>query len=130
MYGNLPPLTMCAEDRIRWHFIGMGGFSDVFPIYIQGQTLTSRNHRKDTITVFPASLEDAFMVAKGPGEWTLGCHTYGRDLLLVRRTGSEDSRVTTHCKCLIYPVEELISREVIESPFGKSVAGQDWNPGL
>ncbi|KAK2090490.1 hypothetical protein P7K49_031746 [Saguinus oedipus] len=27
--------------------------------------------------VFPSSLEDAFMVAKGPGEWMLGCQIYG-----------------------------------------------------
>uniref|UniRef100_A0A671EB27 Ceruloplasmin n=1 Tax=Rhinolophus ferrumequinum TaxID=59479 RepID=A0A671EB27_RHIFE len=74
MYGNLPSLTMCAEDRVRWHLVGMGAALDVHPIYLQGQTLFSRNHRKDVITVFPASLEDAFMVAKGPGEWMLGCH--------------------------------------------------------
>ncbi|KAM5274878.1 ceruloplasmin-like isoform 1-T1 [Hipposideros larvatus] len=73
MYGNLPTLTMCAEDRVRWHFIGMGDYFDVHPIYIQGQTLISRNHRKATITVFPASMEDALMVAKGTGEWMLGC---------------------------------------------------------
>uniref|UniRef100_A0A671E9X8 Hephaestin n=1 Tax=Rhinolophus ferrumequinum TaxID=59479 RepID=A0A671E9X8_RHIFE len=76
MYGNLPSLTMCAEDRVRWHLVGMGAALDVHPIYLQGQTLFSRNHRKDVITVFPASLEDAFMVAKGPGEWMLGCHVY------------------------------------------------------
>ncbi|XP_070262050.1 ceruloplasmin-like [Myotis yumanensis] len=76
MYGNLPNLTMCAEDRVKWYFIGMGDLFDIHPIYLHGQTLLSRNHRKDTITVFPASLEDAFMVAKGPGEWILGCPIY------------------------------------------------------
>uniref|UniRef100_A0A452RR96 Plastocyanin-like domain-containing protein n=1 Tax=Ursus americanus TaxID=9643 RepID=A0A452RR96_URSAM len=78
MYGNLPNLTMCAEDRVKWYFVGMGGVLDTHPIYLHGQTLISRNHRKDTITVFPASLEDAFMVAKGPGEWQLGCQIHGR----------------------------------------------------
>ncbi|ELK23586.1 Ceruloplasmin [Myotis davidii] len=77
MYGNLPNLTMCAEDKVKWYFIGMGDLFDIHPIYLHGQTLLSRNHRKDTITVFPASLEDAFMVAKGPGEWILGCPIYG-----------------------------------------------------
>ncbi|XP_045395399.1 ceruloplasmin-like [Lemur catta] len=76
IYGNLPPLTMCAEDRIKWHFVGIGGAANDHSIYLHGQTLISRNHRKDTIMVFPASLEDAFMVAKGPGEWTLGCHIH------------------------------------------------------
>ncbi|KAK1343721.1 hypothetical protein QTO34_014274 [Cnephaeus nilssonii] len=90
MYGNLPNITMCAEDRVKWYFIGMGDLFDIHPIYIHGQTLLSRNHRKDTITVFPASLEDAFMVAKGPGEWILGCPIYGMDLLLLHNTGSEE----------------------------------------
>ncbi|XP_029796663.1 ceruloplasmin-like [Suricata suricatta] len=76
MYGNLPNLTMCAEDRVKWYIVGMGGVLDVHPLYLHGQTLISRNHRKDTITVFPASLEDAFMVAKGPGVWKLGCQIH------------------------------------------------------
>lgn len=70
---------MCAGDRVRWHFVGMGGLYDMHPIYLHGQTLMSRNHRKDVITIFPASLEDAFMVASGPGEWMLGCQIYGRN---------------------------------------------------
>ncbi|XP_019666136.1 ceruloplasmin-like [Felis catus] len=76
MYGNLPNLTMCSEDRVKWYIVGMGGVLDTHPLYLHGQTLISRNHRKDTITVFPASLEDAFMVAKGPGVWKLGCQIY------------------------------------------------------
>ncbi|XP_008586665.1 PREDICTED: ceruloplasmin-like [Galeopterus variegatus] len=76
MYGSLPNLTMCVEDRVKWYFVGMGGVADVHSIYLHGQTLISRNHRMDTIMVFPASLEDAFMVAKSPGEWELGCHVY------------------------------------------------------
>ncbi|XP_046540857.1 ceruloplasmin-like [Equus quagga] len=76
MYGNLPNLTMCAEDKVKWYFVGMGDGSDMHPISLHGQTLISQNHRKDTITVFPASLIDAFMVAKGPGEWMLDCQVH------------------------------------------------------
>lgn len=90
MYGNLPNLTMCAEDKVKWYFVGMGDGSDMHPIYLHGQTLISRNHRKDTITVFPASLVDAFMVAKGPGEWMLDCQVHGKDLLLLHTTRSEN----------------------------------------
>ncbi|KAG8511404.1 Ceruloplasmin [Galemys pyrenaicus] len=76
MYGNLPNLTMCAEDRINWYFFGLGSVSDTHSIYLHGQTLISRNHRKDTITVFPSSLESASMVANSPGEWMLGCQIH------------------------------------------------------
>ncbi|OWK05887.1 CP, partial [Cervus elaphus hippelaphus] len=65
LYGNLPGLTMCAEDRVKWHLISMGSLLDIHPIYFHGQTLISQTHRRDTITVFPASMRDAFMVAKG-----------------------------------------------------------------
>uniref|UniRef100_A0A8C9GMX2 ferroxidase n=1 Tax=Piliocolobus tephrosceles TaxID=591936 RepID=A0A8C9GMX2_9PRIM len=80
IYGNLPNLTMCAEDRVKWYFVGMGGEADIHPVYLHGQTLISRNHRKDTIVVFPSSLEDAFMVAKGTGVWMLGCQMHDRCL--------------------------------------------------
>ncbi|XP_033058048.1 ceruloplasmin-like [Trachypithecus francoisi] len=76
IYGNLPNLTMCAEDRVKWYFVGMGGEADIHSVYLHGQTLISRNHRKDTIVVFPSSLEDAFMVAKGTGVWMLECQIH------------------------------------------------------
>ncbi|XP_040090461.1 ceruloplasmin-like isoform X1 [Oryx dammah] len=76
LYANLPGLTMCAEDRVMWYFISMGSLLDMHPIYFHGQTLISQNHRKDTITVFPASMHDAFMVAKGVGEWLLDCRIH------------------------------------------------------
>nr|XP_002814211.2 ceruloplasmin-like [Pongo abelii] len=76
VYANLPNLTMCAEDRVKWYFVGMGGVADIHPVYLHGQTLISRNHRKDTIVLFPFLLEDAFMVAKAPGVWMLGCQIH------------------------------------------------------
>ncbi|KAB0402372.1 hypothetical protein E2I00_007451 [Balaenoptera physalus] len=76
MYGNLPNLTVCAEDRVKWYFVGMGGVLDTHSIFTHGQTLISRNHRKDTVTVFSASMQDAFLVAKGAGEWMLGCQIH------------------------------------------------------
>ncbi|XP_004682176.1 PREDICTED: ceruloplasmin-like [Condylura cristata] len=82
VYGNLPDLIMCAEDRVNWYFVGLGSVTDTHSIYLHGQTLISRNHRKDTITIFPSSLESASMVAKSPGEWMLGCQIHGKNLLL------------------------------------------------
>lgn len=29
VYGNLPGLNMCQGDRVSWHMIGMGTWSDV-----------------------------------------------------------------------------------------------------
>ncbi|XP_075411674.1 ceruloplasmin-like [Tenrec ecaudatus] len=76
MYANLPILTMCVNDRVHWYFIGMGNILDVHPVFLEGQTLISRNHRQDTITLLPASMHDVSMVAQGPGEWLLECEIH------------------------------------------------------
>lgn len=118
LYANLPDLTMCAEDRVKWYFISMGSLLDIHPIYFHGQTLISQNHRKDTITVFPASMHDAFMVAKGVGEWLLDCRIHGRDLFLLHNTGSGDS----HNKRLIFQMgKDVTIGQVTGLPFAKSV---------
>ncbi|XP_060098309.1 ceruloplasmin isoform X1 [Heteronotia binoei] len=73
MYGYLPNLTMCAEEKVRWHLFGMGNEADIHSAYFHGQILTERRHRKDTINLFPATFVDALMVAKNEGEWLLSC---------------------------------------------------------
>ncbi|XP_054838240.1 ceruloplasmin isoform X2 [Eublepharis macularius] len=73
MYGYLPNLTMCAEQKVKWHLLGMGNEVDIHSAYFHGQTLTERKHRKDTINLFPATFVDALMVAKNTGEWLLSC---------------------------------------------------------
>ncbi|XP_040610575.1 ceruloplasmin isoform X1 [Mesocricetus auratus] len=72
-FGSLPGLLMCAEDRVKWYLFGMGNEIDIHAAFFHGQALTSKNYRTDTINLFPASLFDAFMVAKNPGVWMLSC---------------------------------------------------------
>ncbi|XP_064577770.1 ceruloplasmin isoform X2 [Zonotrichia leucophrys gambelii] len=73
MYGYLPNLTMCVEDKIKWHLFGMGNEADIHSAYFHGQTLIERHHRVDTISLFPATFIDAVMVPRSPGEWLLSC---------------------------------------------------------
>ncbi|XP_062438293.1 ceruloplasmin isoform X1 [Rhea pennata] len=73
MYGYLPDLTMCVEDRVKWHLFGMGNEADIHSAYFHGQTLIERNHRVDTISLFPATFIDALMIPRSPGEWLLSC---------------------------------------------------------
>ncbi|XP_054138253.1 ceruloplasmin [Melozone crissalis] len=73
MYGYLPNLTMCVEDKIKWHLFGMGNEADIHSAYFHGQTLIERHHRVDTISLFPATFVDAVMVPRSPGEWLLSC---------------------------------------------------------
>lgn len=122
LYGNLPGLTMCAEDRVKWHLISMGSLLDIHPIYFHGQTLISQNHRRDTITVFPASMRDALMVAKSAGEWLLDCRIHGRGLFLLHNTGSGDfQRYDPWQTPPLQMGKDVTNRQVTGLPFGKSV---------
>ncbi|NWQ80692.1 CERU protein, partial [Columbina picui] len=73
MYGYLPDLTMCVEDKVKWHLFGMGNEADIHSAYFHGQTLIERHHRVDTISLFPATFVDAIMIPRTPGEWLLSC---------------------------------------------------------
>ncbi|XP_068960541.1 ceruloplasmin-like [Petaurus breviceps papuanus] len=73
LFGNLPNISMCAEDRVQWHFFGMGDVYDKHAIFLHGQTLLYMGHRRDTFSLFSASMIDAVMVAKSVGEWLLSC---------------------------------------------------------
>ncbi|KAI6063289.1 Ceruloplasmin isoform X1 [Aix galericulata] len=73
VYGYLPDLTMCVEDKVKWHLFGMGNEADIHSAYFHGQTLIERHHRVDTINLFPATFIDAVMIPRIPGEWLLSC---------------------------------------------------------
>ncbi|XP_038599910.1 ceruloplasmin-like [Tachyglossus aculeatus] len=76
MFGNLPGLSMCAEDKVKWYFFGIGGAYDLHTIFLHGQTMLFRNHRTDTLSIFPATLVDVSMVAKSIGEWMISCQVH------------------------------------------------------
>ena len=45
IYGNLPGLDMCQGDKVRWHMIGLGTWSDVHNRkYSQTLEDLERNH--------------------------------------------------------------------------------------
>ncbi|XP_045150941.1 ceruloplasmin [Echinops telfairi] len=111
MYGNLPILTMCVNDSVHWYFIGIGNIVDVHPVFLQGQTLIFRNHRKDIITILPASMHDASMVAKGPGEWMLGCHIHAsmQAFFDVRNCQNTSTNITrTNVKHYYIAAEDIL----------------------
>ncbi|XP_043851762.1 ceruloplasmin-like [Dromiciops gliroides] len=73
MFGNIPGITMCMEDRVKWYFFGMGDVIDKHSIFFHGQTFIYMGHRMDTLSLFAASMADVYMVAKSVGEWMLSC---------------------------------------------------------
>ncbi|XP_044526781.1 ceruloplasmin [Gracilinanus agilis] len=73
LFGNLPGITMCMEDRVKWYFFGIGDIYGKHSIFLHGQTLDYLGHRVDTLSLLPASMVDVYMVAKSVGEWMISC---------------------------------------------------------
>ncbi|CAH3123052.1 unnamed protein product, partial [Pocillopora meandrina] len=73
IYGNLPGLDMCQGDKVSWHMIGLGTWSDVHNPSFHGHTVMISSHRTDTATLLPSTFITAFMRALNPGTWLLNC---------------------------------------------------------
>ncbi|KAL9983729.1 hypothetical protein ACROYT_G005948 [Oculina patagonica] len=73
VYGNLPGLNMCQGDRVSWHMIGMGTWSDVHNPSFHGHTVKISSHRRNTATLLPSTFMTAYMKALNPGTWLLNC---------------------------------------------------------
>ncbi|XP_040469618.1 ceruloplasmin isoform X2 [Falco naumanni] len=116
MYGYLPNLTMCVEDKVKWHLFGMGNEADIHSAYFHGQTLIERHHRVDTINLFPATFIDAVMIPRSPGEWLLSCqvndHIEGgmQALFEVKdcRKSTKDHNESTRIRQYFIAAEEII----------------------
>uniref|UniRef100_A0A8B9FCP7 Ceruloplasmin n=1 Tax=Amazona collaria TaxID=241587 RepID=A0A8B9FCP7_9PSIT len=116
MYGYLPNLTMCAEDKVEWHLFGMGNEADIHSAYFHGQTLIERHHRVDTINLFPATFIDAVMIPRSPGEWMLSCqvndHIKGGMQALFNvedcRKSTADHNESTKIRQYFIAAEEII----------------------
>jgi FtsP/CotA-like multicopper oxidase with cupredoxin domain len=74
-FGNLPGLTMGVGQRVRWYLVALGTEVDLHTphwhgavVKLEGKTYT------DVVSLLPASMEVADMVADNPGTWLLHCH--------------------------------------------------------
>lgn len=73
VFGNLPDLSMCMGNKIQWHLFGIGNEVDIHSAFFHGQILKNRQHRTDTISLFPATFVSVEMEADNPGQWLLAC---------------------------------------------------------
>lgn len=53
LYGNLPGLTMCKNDKVSWHLIGLGSHYDMHGVHFQGNTIDLRGMTRDGLALFP-----------------------------------------------------------------------------
>uniref|UniRef100_A0A8C8SW76 ferroxidase n=1 Tax=Pelusios castaneus TaxID=367368 RepID=A0A8C8SW76_9SAUR len=76
LFGNLPGLVMCKDDKVSWHMIGLGTFTDVHGVHFQGNTIRLRGTARDTLALFPHSSGTALMQPDHVGIFKVACRTF------------------------------------------------------
>ncbi len=74
LLGDWPMPVMYKGERVRWYVIGFGNEVDMHTAHWHGNTALVNGHRLDTVSVFPASIVIADMIADNPGIWMFHCH--------------------------------------------------------
>ncbi|NWI03308.1 HPHL1 protein, partial [Tichodroma muraria] len=76
LYGNLPGLTMCKNDKVSWHLIGLGSHYDMHGVHFQGNTIDLRGTTRDGLALFPHLSGTALMQPDRVGMFKVVCRTF------------------------------------------------------
>ncbi|XP_075775476.1 ferroxidase HEPHL1 isoform X2 [Pelodiscus sinensis] len=76
LFGNLPGLVMCKDDKVSWHMIGLGTFTDMHGVHFQGNTIHLSGMTRDTLALFPHSSGTALMQPDRVGVFQVVCRTF------------------------------------------------------
>ncbi|XP_044875716.1 ferroxidase HEPHL1 [Mauremys mutica] len=76
LFGNLPGLVMCKDDKVSWHMIGLGTFTDMHGVHFQGNTIHLSGTTRDTLPLFPHSSGTALMQPDHVGTFKVVCRTF------------------------------------------------------
>ncbi|NXR88110.1 HPHL1 protein, partial [Hypocryptadius cinnamomeus] len=76
LYGNLPGLTMCKNDKVSWHLIGLGSHYDMHGVHFQGNTIDLRGMTRDGLALFPHLSGTALMQPDRVGTFKVVCRTF------------------------------------------------------
>ncbi|XP_060090916.1 ferroxidase HEPHL1 [Heteronotia binoei] len=76
LFGNLPGLTMCKNDMVSWHMIGLGSVTNMHGVYFQGNTIHLGGRNRDTLALFPHTSMTALMHPDRVGTFRVDCRTF------------------------------------------------------
>ncbi|NWV17913.1 HPHL1 protein, partial [Origma solitaria] len=76
LYGNLPGLSMCRNDKVSWHLIGLGSHYDMHGVHFQGNTIDLRGTTRDGLALFPHLSGTALMQPDRVGTFKVVCRTF------------------------------------------------------
>ncbi|XP_058396091.1 coagulation factor V [Diceros bicornis minor] len=69
--GTMPDITVCANDHISWHLIGMSSGPELFSIHFNGQVLEQNHHKISAISLVSATSTTANMTVSPEGKWII-----------------------------------------------------------
>ncbi|NXS56313.1 HPHL1 protein, partial [Brachypteracias leptosomus] len=76
LFGNLPGLVMCKDDKVSWHLIGLGSHYDMHGVHFQGNTIDLRGTTRDGLALFPHLSGTALMQPDRVGTFKVVCRTF------------------------------------------------------
>ncbi|NXP13484.1 HPHL1 protein, partial [Thinocorus orbignyianus] len=76
LFGNLPSLAMCKDDKVSWHLIGLGSHYDMHGVHFQGNTIDLRGTTRDGMALFPHLSGTALMQPDRVGTFKVVCRTF------------------------------------------------------
>ncbi|NWY59641.1 HPHL1 protein, partial [Chionis minor] len=76
LFGNLPGLAMCKDDKVSWHLIGLGSHYDMHGVHFQGNTIDLRGTTRDGMALFPHLSGTALMQPDHVGTFKVVCRTF------------------------------------------------------
>ncbi|XP_022102595.1 hephaestin-like protein [Acanthaster planci] len=74
-YNNLVGITMTVGDRVSWHVMAVGKYSDEHTVAFESQVVTHNSVRKVAVPVFPGVSETVIMDADVVGRFHIECET-------------------------------------------------------
>ena len=75
IFGNLPGLEMNEGERVRWYLFALGDETDVHTAHWHGLRVIEEGRRRtDVVSLLPATMKVADMVADNAGAWLYHCH--------------------------------------------------------
>ncbi|KAM5294791.1 coagulation factor V [Glossophaga mutica] len=73
--GTMPDITVCANDQVSWHLIGMSSGPELFSIHFNGQVLEQNRHKLSAMTLVSATSTTANMTMGPGGKWIVSSLT-------------------------------------------------------
>ncbi|XP_036890788.1 coagulation factor V isoform X2 [Sturnira hondurensis] len=73
--GTMPDITVCANDQVSWHLIGMSSGPELFSIHFNGQVLEQNRRKISAMTLVSATSVTANMTMGPGGKWIVSSLT-------------------------------------------------------